>query len=420
MQSGKRPNSSPKSSGAAAAYRGRVHSLLGLPNEGYVGPEAPAATMPVDFHYRQGAAPSGGSEGQDGFSPAASYAMPTGPAEVHGDKPPAQTNTDQVIRQPVPRPAIRQGALPASEQKEPAYLAEAAKPEPESHVEQLPATLLKQPGGQSGSEDFPRTSSPQMPAVKPKSGAGEALAVDKQEATKQVDSGPEQIEIEIPGSSPRRLSFAAVSAASAAAEKVIGAVEEPIDKAEQSAFPNLARPQGAKPEVEKANLGDVPGLPQRILAAQLGKEQAEAISQTMRIRPQARLEKQPPVERMPVEGSGSVERSLPAPRQSGPLPEGEQPGLPQVDLAGLARSQRETADTLDQLQQAMQQLTAKTASAAASPALGSRQAEPERPQPLPPPVQHIVVLNRSVGRSSTPRAFWERSYLSRSRFIVRR
>jgi hypothetical protein len=376
--------------------------------------------MPVDFHYWQGAAPSGGSEVQDGFSPAASYARPTGPAEVHGDKPPAQTNTDQVIRQPVTRPAIRQGALPASEQKEPANLAEAAKPEPESHVEQLPAALLKQPGGQSGSEDIPRTSSPQMPAVKPKSGAEKPLAVDKAEPADQVGPRPEQIEIEIPGSSPRRFSFAAVSAASAAAEKVVGAVEEPIDKAEQSAFLNLARPQGAKPEVEKANLGDVPGLPQRILAAQLGKEQSEPISQTMRSRPQARLEKQPPVERMQVEGSGSVERSLPAPRQSGPLPEGEQPGLPQVDLAGLARSQRQTADTLDQIQQAMQQLTAKTASAAASPALGSRQAEPERRQPLPPPVQHIVVLNRSVGRSSTPRAFWERSYLSRSRFIGRR
>jgi hypothetical protein len=386
-----------------------------MPNEGYVGLEAPLATMPVDFHYQQGAAPPGGSEVQDGFSPAASYARPTGPAEPLLDMPPAQTNTDQIIRQPFPRPAIRQGALPAPEQKEPANLAEPAKAEPESHVEQLPATLLKQPGGQSGSEDIPRTSSPQMPAVKPKSVAEKPLAVDQAEPADQVGPRPEQMEIEIPGTSPRRLSFAAVSAASAAAEKVVGVVEEPIDKAEQSAFPNLARPQEAKPEVEKANLGDVPGLPQRILAAQLGKEQSEPISQTMRIRPQARLEKQPP-----VEGSGSVERSLPAPRQSGPLPEGERPGLPQVDLAGLARSQRETADTLDQLQQAMQQLTAKTASPGASPAAARRQAEPERPQPPPPPVQHIVVLNRSVGRSSTPRAFWERSYLSRSRFIGRR
>ena len=417
MQSGKRPNNSPKSSGAAeqpasaaahaagAAYRGRVHSLLGLPNEAYVGLEARPATLPVDFHYRQEAKPSGGDESQDGFSPAAPLL----------DEPPAQTNTDQIIRPPVTRPAIRQRALPASEQKQPANLAEPAKAEPESHVEQLPATLLKQPGGQSESEEIPRASSPQMPAVKPKSVAEKPLAVDQAEPADQVGPRPEQMEIEIPGTSPRRLSFAAVSAASAAVEKVVGAVEEPIDKAEQSDFPNLARPQEAKPEVEKANPGDVPGLPQRMSAAQPGKQPSEPISQTMRIRPQARLEKQPP-----VEGSGSVERSLPAPRQSGPFPEGEQPGLPQVDLAGLARSQRETADTLDQLQQAMQQLTAKTASPGASPAAASRQAEPERPQPPPPPVQHIVVLNRSVGRSSTPRAFWERSYLSRSRFIGRR
>ncbi|MGD9100097.1 MAG: hypothetical protein PVF45_06420 [Anaerolineae bacterium] len=76
------------------------------------------------------------------------------------------------------------------------------------------------------------------------------------------------------------------------------------------------------------------------------------------------------------------------------------------------RSNAEAAHTIAQLQRAVQRLTARVAP---QPARTEQETRRQQPAPAPPapPVQPLVVVRRSPPR--TPRAFWERSYLSRLR-----
>lgn len=84
----------------------------------------------------------------------------------------------------------------------------------------------------------------------------------------------------------------------------------------------------------------------------------------------------------------------------------------------VSRSNRDTAETIEQLRHALQELNSKVASQQEKMngegrvrEAGTRQQPPEQP-PSPPP-QTVVIIKRSSHPERTPRAFWERSYLSR-------
>ncbi|MCP4428744.1 MAG: hypothetical protein GY803_30025 [Chloroflexi bacterium] len=381
MQSGKRPNSSSQPSGAAgrqtasSPYRSRVHSLLGMPDVSDVDPKVRPAVLPVDFQYR--------SEAPE-------------PSEI-----------DQVGQKPADEAATYQ-----REQKQPTRPVKPPRPAApsmmESHVENLLDSTAKHLSKQ---ENIQPEDSQQLPVVKPEA----KLETEKQpEPVEQSDSHHEQIEIEVPGVSSKQLSFPTVSQG----KKEANVVDVPTDdEAPKTTSPDYAWPSQVNPEPEKPQTKEEPDqtarFPQRTSAPQLDEERPAPISQTMRALAQAQIEEKP------VGSDGQSEMSLPMPRQPERLPERKQPESPMVDPDVMARSQRETAVILNQLQRAVQQLTAKTASPP-PPEPASRQAEPEPPPSASPPVQQIVVLNRSVNRPGAPRAFWERSYLGRSRFIVRR
>ena len=74
------------------------------------------------------------------------------------------------------------------------------------------------------------------------------------------------------------------------------------------------------------------------------------------------------------------------------------------------KSNRKAAERIEQLQHAVQRLASKVSSQQAK---ANNETQLEKPaQMQPPPVQPVVIRKRFSNQTSTPSAFWERSYLS--------
>lgn len=91
-------------------------------------------------------------------------------------------------------------------------------------------------------------------------------------------------------------------------------------------------------------------------------------------------------------------------------------GLPQIDPGKDNGPIRAAADRIEQLRHAVHELAAKK-----SPQREQTQNEtPPQQQPLPPPLQQIVIVSRPSSQARIPSAFWERSYLGRIRARILR
>ena len=75
------------------------------------------------------------------------------------------------------------------------------------------------------------------------------------------------------------------------------------------------------------------------------------------------------------------------------------------------RANRNAAERIGQLRHAVHQLASKVSSQRAGMSHEARQERPAQTQP--PSVQPVVIIKRFSNQTSTPCAFWERSYLSR-------
>jgi hypothetical protein len=76
-----------------------------------------------------------------------------------------------------------------------------------------------------------------------------------------------------------------------------------------------------------------------------------------------------------------------------------------------SRANRNAAERIGQLRHAAHQLASKVSSQQAGTSHEARQKRPAQTQP--PPVQPVVIIKRFSNQTSTPCAFWERSYLGR-------
>jgi hypothetical protein len=87
---------------------------------------------------------------------------------------------------------------------------------------------------------------------------------------------------------------------------------------------------------------------------------------------------------------------------------------PQSDsgVGAVSPAGRAVFERIAQLQRATQDLAAKLAAQQARSRETTSWQQPAPPPP--PPVQPVVIIQRTVGSPTAPRAFWERSYLGRT------
>jgi hypothetical protein len=82
---------------------------------------------------------------------------------------------------------------------------------------------------------------------------------------------------------------------------------------------------------------------------------------------------------------------------------------PEVDSSGsVSPPMRHTVEQIAHLQRTVTELAAQVAAQQAE-----QQANLQGESMFPPPAQPVVIVERATPPARTPRAFWERSYLSR-------
>jgi hypothetical protein len=190
------------------------------------------------------------------------------------------------------------------------------------------------------------------------------------------------VSVEIPGSSQRMIAFPALNQVEAAE----GCADHPDD-----AGPGAVHVQAARSQAPIVATPSESGLP--------------AIRPATKASSGADLTLEPG--KPALEDSPVLAQVPPSERPAGPVP------VPAGPYVG-DRDSHDAAAKIAQLRHAVQELQAKLASQ--TPKEDSqRPAPPTQAEPPPPPAQPVVIIQQSIRRARTPRAFWERRHLGRSR-----
>lgn len=223
---------------------------------------------------------------------------------------------------------------------------------------------------------------------------------DSFEESKQSEAVTERVSVEIPGFSERHLSFPAL----APVEKGDALSNDP-DDAKTEVAP-LADPQ---PHV--TGTSSWPEVP----ANRPTPEAASSAARILAESPQAVVLKERPA--IPVQKDESSSRPS-LRRDEKPVEKSESSARPTLIPAGpdtAYRASIDAAEKIEQLRHAVHELRAKMASQSSRMDAESKSQQAERVSPPPPPAQPVVIIQQSISRARTPRAFWERRHLGRSR-----